>query len=130
MKTLNTYVEENSWHSKSSFRQHLPAVSVSVREILALWVAVGMATMVVLSSIALAGSAAGSVIGAGTWALALGFFAMAVDAEGRKGLLQASSGLLLIGFAWLQNTVSPDYTIATGILMAAWISVAVFKRLK
>ena len=130
MKTLNTYVEGNSWHSKSSFRPHLPAVSVSVREILALWVAVGMATMVVLSSITLAGSAAGSVIGAGTWALAIGFFAMAVDAEGRKGLLQALSGLFLIGFAWLQNTVSPDYTIGTGILMAAWISVAVFKRLK
>ena len=130
MKTLNTYFEENTLHSRSSFRPRLPVVSVSVREILALWASAGLATIVVLSAIALAGTAAGSLIGAGTWALALGFFAMAVDADGRKGLLQALSGLLLIGFAWLQNTVSPDYTIGTGILMAAWISVAVFKHLK
>ena len=69
-------------------------------------------------------------IGAGTWALAIGFFALAVDADGRKGLLQALTGIILIAFAWLQNTVSPDYTVGTGILMAAWVSVAVFKRLK
>lgn len=130
MKTLHTYVEENLWHGKSSFRPRLPAVPVSVREILALWVSVGMATMAVLVSIALAAISAGSLIGAGTWALAIGFFAMAVDADGRKGLLQALTGILLIAFAWLQNTVSPDYTIGTGILMAAWVSVAVFKRLK
>lgn len=130
MKTLHTYVEENSWHGESIFRPRLPAVPVSVREILALWVSVGMATMAVLTSIALAATAAGSLIGAGTWALAIGFFASAVDADGRKGLLQALTGMLLIAFAWLQNTVSPDYTIGTGILMAAWISVAVFKRLK
>lgn len=130
MKTLHTYLDESSWKGSSSFRPHLPPMPVSLREILALWVSVGMATTVVLSAIALAGTAAGSLIGASTWALAIGFIASAVDADRRNGLLQALTGLLLVAFAWLQNTVSPEYTIGTGILVAAWISVAVFKWLK
>jgi len=81
-------------------------------------------------SIWVAGMDISSIIAAGTWGVAMIFFAMAVDNRKAKALLQLSTGGVLMVLAWLQYAVSPDYTVVAGVLVAGWIAVAVFKRLK
>lgn len=130
MKTLHTYIEESSWHGTFHSRLRFPSISLAVREVLALWSSAGMATLIVLLSIVLVDSDAGALVGAGTWTSAFVFFAVAIDTSGIRGMFLALSGLLLLVLAWLQSSVSQDYTIASGILIAAWVSVWVFRRLK
>ena len=103
---------------------------ISIREILALLSAVTVATTAIMLSIWVAGMDISPIIGAGTWGVAIIFFALAVDSRTATALLQLSTGGALIVLAWLQNAVSPDYTVVSGVLMAGWIAVVVFKRLK
>jgi len=103
---------------------------VSIREILDLLSAVTVATAAIMLSIWVAGMDISSIIGAGTWGVAIIFFALAVDSRTTAALLQLSTGGALIGLAWLQYAVSPDYTVVAGVLVAGWMAVAVFRWLK
>ena len=61
---------------------------------------------------------------------ALLFFALAFDKRGAAALLLAITGAALVVLAWLQNVMTVDYVIVSGVLLATWIAVAVFKQFK
>jgi len=130
MKPLTAHVQQFRQLHSTAVQDRLPEVVISIREILALLSAVTVATAAIMVSIWVAGMDISSIIGAGTWGAAIVFFALAVDSRTTVALLLLSTGSALIGLAWLQYAVSPDYTVVAGVLMAGWIAVAVFKRLK
>jgi len=130
MKTLTAYVHKPRQLHSTAVQDRLPEMVVSIREILDLLSAVTVATAAIMLSIWVAGMDISSIIGAGTWGVAIVFFALAVDSRTTAALLQLSTGGALIGLAWLQHAVSPDYTVVSGVLMAGWIAVAVFKLLR
>ena len=130
MKTLTAHVHKPRQLHSTAVQDHLPEMVISIREVLALLSAVTVATAVIMLSIWVAGMDISSVIGAGTWGVAIVFFALAVDSRTTAALLQLATGGALIGLAWLQHAVSPDYTIVSGVLMAGWMAVALFKWLK
>lgn len=130
MKSLTAPVHESHRYQKSIVQNQIPDMVISVREILALLSAVTVATAAVMLSVWVTALSLGGIVGALTWGLAFVFFAMAVDRQPRVALLQLATGASLIALAWLQSAVSPEYTIVSGILLAAWAAVAVFKRLK
>ena len=130
MKTLTAHVQKSRQLHLTAVQDHLPDMVISIREILALLSAVTVATAAIMLSIWLAGMDINPIIGAGTWGVAIIFFALAVDSRRATALLQLSSGGALVVLAWLQYAVSPDYTVVSGVLMAGWIAVVVFKRLK
>ena len=130
MKTFTAHIHKSRQFQTMAVQDHLPEMVISIREILALLSAVTVATAAIMLSIWVAGMDISSFIGAGTWGIAMIFFAMAMDNRKAKALLQLSTGGVLMVLAWLQYAVSPDYTVVVGVLVAGWIAVAVLKRLK
>lgn len=130
MKTLTGHIEKTRQFHSTAFKEHLPEMDISFCEVLALLSAVTVATAAVMLSIWVAGMDIRQFVGAGTWGVAFIFIAQAMDSRKPAALLQLTTGAALIVLAWLQHAVSPEYTIVSGVLMAAWIAVAVFKRLK
>ena len=130
MKTFTAHIHKSRQFQTMAVQDHLPEMVISIREILALLSAVTVATAAIMLAIWVAGMDISSFIGAGTWGIAMIFFAMAMDNRKAKALLQLSTGCVLMVLAWLQYAVSPDYTVVVGVLVAGWIAVAVLKRLK
>lgn len=130
MKTITAHIHDTGrFHTKSAPEQ-LPEMVIPICEILALLSAVTVATGVIMLSIWAAGMDISGLIGAAGWGVAIVFFALAVDSRTPVALLQGSTGVALAVLAWLQFVVSPEYTIVSGIVIAAWLAVAVFERLK
>jgi hypothetical protein len=130
MKTFTAHIHKSRQFQTMAVQDHLPEMVISIREILALLSAVTVAAAAIMLAIWVAGMDISSFIGAGTWGIAMIFFAMAMDNRKAKALLQLSTGGVLMVLAWLQYAVSPDYTVVVGVLVAGWIAVAVLKRLK
>jgi len=107
----------------------VPVVVDSFRETLALLSAVIAAIAIVMLSVWVAGLAIQNVFGAMIWGLGFVFFAMALDSKDSLAALQSLTGLSLLVLAWLHNTISPDFIIASGILLALWVAAALFRRL-
>ena len=107
-----------------------PGINVFVIEMLAVFGALAVAISVILGSIWLATLDIKPLLGAGTWAVAFIFFALAFDKRGPAALFQAFTGVALVILAWLQNTMTADFTIVSGVLLATWVAVAVFKQFK
>ena len=130
MKTLTTAIQENRKVLTTARRQIIPAVVVSGREILAVLSAVTAATAVVLLSVWVAGMEMSNISGATTWGLAFIFIGLAVDNRAPTAILQLATGVALLVLAWLQNSISADFTIASGVLVAAWLAAVIFRSVR
>ena len=96
---------------------------------LALFSALTTATGIVLLSVWTVGMGIDNILGAATWGLGFIFLGLAVDNRGLLGLVQGSTGVTILSLACLQNMVSPDFTIATGALLASWVAVVIYRQL-
>ena len=130
MKALTAHIRKEHEFKLPGREQFVPSVSVSMREVVALLSAVTSAVAIIMLSVWASGSGLTAVVGAGTWGISFVFLGMAVDSRKPAALLQLSTGLTLMVLAWLQYTVSPEFMILTGVLMAAWVSVGLFQRLR
>lgn len=130
MKALTAHIQQNHKFHLTGGEKFVPSVSVSIREVVALLSAVTSAVAIILLSVWASGSGLAAVLGAGTWAISFVFLGMAVDNRKPVALLQLSTGLSLMVLAWLQYSVSPEFMILTGVLLAAWASVGLFQRLR
>lgn len=127
----------NSGHMQEHHRFHIgaesrlvPAMVDSFRETLALLGAVIAAIAIVMLSVWVAGMEIQNIFGAFTWGLGFVFLAMAVDSRESLVILQSVTGLSLLVLALLQNSVSPDFIIASGILVALWVAATLFRQLR
>jgi len=130
VKTLTAALHKHRHHQTLVAWKQIQVMEISIREILALLAAVTMAAAVIMLSIWLAGLEINNILAAVTSAAAFMFLGLATDSRRMTAALQAMTGIALLVLAWLQNTVSPDYIIVSGAVMAAWVAVVVFRRLQ
>ena len=130
MKTLTAPIRQDRQLQTATGQQPFPALNVSIREILALVSAVTSAAAIVLFSVWVAGMEVTEILGASTLGVGFIFLGLAVDNNEPTAFFQLATGVALLALAWLQSTVSPDFTIASGVLVAAWVAVSLFKRLR
>jgi hypothetical protein len=130
MKTTTTSIPQSRHLHIQPKQGHFTSVVVSTREVLATLSAITAATAIVLLSVLAAGVEFTNIIAASNWALGFVFLALAVDNRNSKSVLQLLSGLALIGLAWLQANVSSDYSIASGVLVATWVAISLFRQLR
>ena len=71
-----------------------------------------------------------AVFSAGTWGISFIFLGMAVDNREPTAFFQLSTGLALMVLAWLHFTVSAEFMILSGVLVATWVSFELFRRLR
>lgn len=129
MKTLNTTFQETN--VPTGTRQHIiPAVRLNMRAALALLSAATAATAIVFFSVWLAGMEINDIVGASTWGLGFIFLGLAVDNRKPVGILQLISGLALLVLAGLHSVVSADFTIGSGVLVATWLAVLIFRYVR
>ena len=131
MKTLTVPIRQDRQLQTTTGLPTFPAMNVSIREILALLSAVISAAAIVLLSVWVAGMEVTAILSASTMGIGFIFLGLAVDSrEPTAFFLQLATGIALLALAWLQNAVSPDFTIVSGVLVAAWVAVSLFKRLR
>ena len=68
-------------------------------------------------------------LGVSSWGTGFIFLGLAVDNRGPLALFQVASGVALAVFALLQNSLSPNFFLLSGVLLASWVAFAVFRRL-
>ena len=129
MKTINASIQQNLSPQSFTSRVHLPAIVASMRTILALSCAGLTAVAIITLSVWAAGMDITIYLGVSTWGMGFIFLGLAVDNHGRATLFQLITGVALLVLALLQNSVSPDFIIISGVLLATWVAVALFKRL-
>ena len=52
-----------------------------------------------------------------------------VEDGGERGFALAGSGLALMTLAWLSSSVAPEFGIAAGFLLAAWVAAPILRLL-
>lgn len=129
MKIVSTTIHQHQKLQSVAREKLIPAVTASLRETIALMVAVVAAIVIITLTVWMAGLGINTYLGASTWGIGFIFLALAVDNRGRIALFQMASGVVLLVLALLQNSVSADFIIVAGILLAIWLAVVVFKRL-
>ncbi len=130
MRTFTTTIKQNRQSQSSNVQRFTKALAVSITEVLALFAAAISAIGIVLLAVWASGLESMAILSAITWATSFIFLAMAVDNNHSTALLQAFTGIALMILSWLQNSVSPEFTIVTGVLIAAWVSISLYWRLK
>lgn len=130
MKMNTALIQHNRLVDTRANQDRFPSVIVSTREVLAWLSAISAATAIILFSVWAAGVEFANIIAASTWALGFVFFALAVDNRNLKAVLQMLTGLTLIVLAWLQANVLSDFSIASGVLVATWVAITLFRQLR
>ncbi len=131
MRTLTAPIRQDRQLQTTTGLPIFPAMTVSIRGVLALLSAVTSAAAIVLLSVWVAGMEVTAILSATIWGIGYIFLGLAVDSrEPTAFFLQLATGVALLALAWLQNAVSPDFTIVSGVLVAAWVAVSLFKRLR
>ena len=130
MKAFTAPIQQNRQFQMTTGQKLTPALSASIREIMALVGAVTMAAGIVFLSIWVVGMDLNNILAAGTWGVAFLFLGLAVDNREPAAFLQLITGVALLSLAWLQNNVSPDFAVVSGVLIATWVAVTVFRRLR
>ena len=130
MKTLTSQFNQHRELQTNTGQKFVPAVTASINEVLALFSAVSAATAIVLLSVWVAGLEMTDILGAAIWGVGFIFLGIAVDNREPGAFLQLTTGVALLVLAWLQTTVSPDFAIVPGVLVAAWVAAGLFKRLR
>ena len=130
MKTINASLHQPRQVQTIPTGKVIPAMAESAQELLALLSSVALAAAIVMLSVWVAGMEMTDVLGAGIWGLGFIFFGLAVDSSDPKAVMHLVTGVALIVLAWLQANVSADYVIMSGVLVASWVAVGVYKRLR
>lgn len=128
MKTYSVHIDQNRAAGFFARLKLIPAMTASIREIMALMSAVLVAVSIITLAVWAAGMEINTYLGAGTWAIAFIFLGLAVDNRERTATLQMMTGLALLILALLQSNVSPDFLIVSAALVAIWVAGALFKR--
>jgi len=129
MKTLTAPFEGSRKIHTADGHKWLGSITASLREILSLAVAVAAAAVVVTLSVWLAGRDIGPLMAACTCGLGFIFLALAVDGKGLLAALYWITGIALPALAFLQDRVSPDFVIVSGVLLASWAGHSILKRI-
>lgn len=129
MKYMNTPIEQNTKLPTVVASGVIPTVVGTLRDLLVLMSAVSIAAVIITLTVWMAGMQFNGFLAASTWGVGFTFLTMAMDSHGRLAILQVATGGLLLVLALLQNSVSPDFGILSGILVAAWIACALYNRL-
>jgi len=130
MKTLTAPIRQERNFQIAAGERFVPSVPVSTHEVVALLSAVTSAMAIILLSVWASGLEMTAVLSAGTWGIGFVFLGMVVDNREPTAFLQLSTGLALMVLAWLQFRVSPEFMILSGVLVATWVSVELFRRLR
>ena len=130
MKLLSTPIQQNALPRITIGSSLTSVATIPVRAILAVLGAAVVSVAFVMFSVWVAGLETTGIVAAATWGAGFVFFALAVDNRARSAFLQLGSGATLLLLAWLQNAVSPEFTIVSGVLVAAWLAVATFRQLR
>ena len=130
MKTYTAAAQQNQKIRIRGGEMIVPSMAASIREILVLLSAVTAATSIVLFSVWIAGLEWTNIFSALTWGGGLVFLGLALDKRGPTVYFQSATGLVLLVLACLQNSVSPDFIIISGALLAAWAAIAIFLNLR
>ncbi len=128
MKTLTATIREPRELETATSKKWLRSMTEILREILGLAVAVAVAAALVTLSVWLAGKPAGPLLAACTWGLGFVFLGLAVDSRGLRSVFLGITGLVLPVLALLQDRVSPDFVIVSGVLLAAWAGHGILRR--
>ena len=129
MKTVSVLTHQNLKSQTVASRRFIPVMVASMRDIFALTSAGLAAIAVITLSVWAAGMEIHMFLGVSTWGLGFIFLGLAVDNSGRVALFQLVTGVAFLVLALLQNSVSPDFIIVTGVILATWVAVVLFKRL-
>ena len=130
MKTLTSQMHQKREFQSAIGQKLVPAMTASINEVLALLSAIIAATAIVSLSIWVTELEMNDVLGAGIWGIGFVFLGIAVENREPRAFLQLVTGVALLILAWLQTSVSADYAIASGALVATWVAVSLFKRLR
>ena len=101
----------------------------SMHDVMALTWAGLSAIAIITLSVWAAGMEINTYLGLSTWAMGFIFLGLAVDNDGRVAVFQLVTGVAFLVLALLQNSVSPDFIIVSGALLATWVAVVLFNRL-
>ena len=129
MKTLSAQIQQERKTPSFTTGRLIPVLASNLRNIMALTYAGLAAAVVITLSVWVMGMEISTFLGVGTWALGFIFLAVAVDNRGPLALSQVTSGVALLAVALLQNSLSPNFFLLSGVLLASWVAFAVFKRL-
>ena len=129
MKTIGLSVQQDQGHLTLAVKKLFSSMAISLRAILALTVAGLAAAAIITLSVWTAGMDINIYLGAATWGLGFILLGLAVDNRGSAALYQMITGTALLLLALLQSSVSPDYFIGSGVLLAGWLAMLVFNRL-
>jgi len=128
MKTMTAPLLENQEHNSVTGEKLMPSMAASIRDAMTMMVAVLVAASIITMSVWVAGMEISTFIGAGIWGTGFIFLALAMDSRGPVALYQVITGIALPILALLQNRVSADFIIVSGVLLATWVAVALIKR--
>jgi len=130
MKALTVPIHQHKSSKRTLDRNILSVVSLSIPDLLALMGAVTVAASIILLTVWAAGTELNVFIGAGTWGMGFIFLGLAVDNRGSKAIYQFASGAGLLALAALHTTVSAEFAIVSGVLVATWVAVLMFRHLR
>ena len=130
MKIYSATIHQDSQSRRKRERSLIPAIALSGSDILAALGSLAVASIVILLAVLAAEAGITAISGAVTWGLGLIFFALATDSRMSTSLLQFLTGTALSILAWLQFNVSADLTVVSGVLVAAWAAVTLFRQLR
>jgi hypothetical protein len=129
MKTFSVSIHQNLKPQTVASKGLIPAMIASMGDIMALTFAGLAAIAVITLSVWAAGMEINTYLGLSTWGMGFIFLGLAVDNYGRVALFQLVTGVAFLILALLQNSVSPDFIIVSGVLLATWVAVVLLKRL-
>ena len=129
MKTISTSIHESQKLQSFASKFLMTVMTASLHNIMAVSWAVLAATAIITLSVWATGAAINPYVGAGILGLGFIFLALAVDNHGRTARYQMVTGITLLGLALLQNSVSPDFIIVSGVLLASLFARTLFRRL-
>jgi hypothetical protein len=130
MKMYTTPIQQNPQLQTGTTSTIFSVMAASMQEILLLLSTAIAALGIILLSIWAAGFEAQNILSASTWGLGFVFLGLAVDNRRASAVLQVLTACSLFALAWLQNYVSADFVVVTGVVLAAWLAGLVFKLLK
>ncbi len=129
MKTINASIHQNLKPQTVAPKGLIPAMIASMHDVMALTWAGLSAIAIITLSVWAAGMEINTYLSLSTWAMGFIFLGLAVDNYGRVALFQLVTGVAFLVLALLQNSVSPDFIIVSGALLATWVAVVLFNRL-
>lgn len=106
-----------------------PILTAAMRNIMALTWAGVVAFIFIALSVWTAGMEINTYLGALSWGIGFVFLALALDKDGLQARCMAMTGVALLILALLQSSVSPAFMIISGMILAAWLAVWIFRRL-